>query len=102
MLEILIDSHSPPLVTFSSTSVFDEQAQWDRGSGSDDGKPGSDDDIFTVKYTTTGPVAPTTDGIDETPTEESPLPAGADDAEVDDNIDDENLDADHDDDVIIQ
>jgi hypothetical protein len=95
MRGILIDSHSPPLVTFSSTSVFDEQAQWDRGSG-------SDDDIFTVKYTTTGPAAPTTDGIDETPTEESPLPAGADDAEVDDNIDDENLDADHDDDVIIQ
>jgi hypothetical protein len=55
-----------------------------------------------VKYTTTGPTAPTTDGIDEAPTEESPLPAGAGDAEVDDNIDDENLDADHDDDVIIQ
>jgi hypothetical protein len=102
MRGILIGSHSPPLVTFSSTSVFDEHAQWDRGSGSDDGKSDSDDDIFTVKYTTTGPAAPTTDGIDEAPTEESPLPAGAGDVEVDDNIDDENLDADHDDDVIIQ
>jgi hypothetical protein len=36
------------------------------------------------------------DGADEAPTEESPLPAGASDTEVDD---DENLDADHDDDA---
>jgi hypothetical protein len=50
-----------------------------------------------VEYTTTGPTAPTTDGTDEAPTEDSPLRAGAGDAEVDDDIDDENMDADHDD-----
>jgi hypothetical protein len=38
-------------------------------------------------------------GVDEVPTEESPLPAGAGDMEVDDNINDKNLDADHDDDT---
>jgi hypothetical protein len=37
------------------------------------------------------------DGANEAPTEESPLPAGGGDAEVDD--DDENLDANHDDDA---
>jgi hypothetical protein len=79
--------------------VFDEQAQWDWGSGCDDGKPGSGDDVFTVEYTTTGPAAPTTDGMDEAPTEESPLPARAGDAEVDNDVDNENLDADHDDDA---
>jgi hypothetical protein len=49
-----------------------------------------------VEYTTTGLVAPIADGADEAPTEESPLPAGASDTEVDD---DENLNADHDDDA---
>jgi hypothetical protein len=39
------------------------------------------------------------DGIDEAPTEESPLPARAGDAEVDNDVDDENLDADYDDDA---
>jgi hypothetical protein len=77
--------------------VFDEQAQWDWGSGGDDGKLGGGDDVFTVEYTTTGSVAPTTVGADEALTEESPLPARAGNAEVDD--DDENLDADHDDDA---
>jgi hypothetical protein len=61
--------------------VFDEHAQWDWGSGSDDGKPGSGDDVFT----------------DEASTEESPLPAGTGDAEVDNDVDDKNLDVDHDD-----
>jgi hypothetical protein len=28
--------------------VFDEQAQWDWGSGGDDGKPSGGGDIFTV------------------------------------------------------
>jgi hypothetical protein len=79
--------------------VFDEQAQWDWGLGSDDGKPGSGDDVFMVEYTTNGPATPRTDGTDEAPSEESPLPAGAGDAEVDDDINDENLDADHDDDA---
>jgi hypothetical protein len=79
--------------------VFDEQAQWDWSSGSDDDKPGSGDDVFTVEYTTIGPVAPTTDGIDEAPTKESPLPARAGDTEVDNDVDDENLDANHDDDA---
>jgi hypothetical protein len=51
-----------------------------------------------VEYTTTGPAAPTTDGMDEAPTEESPLPARAGDVKVDDDVDDENLDVDHDDD----
>jgi hypothetical protein len=78
--------------------VFDEQAQWDSGSGSDDSKPGSGDDVFTTEYTTTGLIAPTADGTDEVLTEKSPLPARAGDAEVDNDTDDENLDADHDDD----
>jgi hypothetical protein len=59
--------------------------------------PGGGDDVFTVEYTTMGPVAPMADGADEAPTEESPLSVGADDTEVDNDIDDENLDADHDD-----
>jgi hypothetical protein len=77
--------------------VFDEQAQWDWGLGSDNGKPGSGDDVFTVEYDTTGHVPPTMDGTDEAPTEESLLHAGAGDVEVDDDVNDENLDADHDD-----
>jgi hypothetical protein len=32
--------------------VFDEQAQWDWGTGGDNGKPGGGDDGFTVEYTT--------------------------------------------------
>jgi hypothetical protein len=76
--------------------VFNEQAQWDWGSGGGDGKPGSGDDVFTVEYTTTELVTPMADGADEAPIEESPLPIGAGDMEVDDN---ENLDADHDDDA---
>jgi hypothetical protein len=79
--------------------VFDEQAQWDWGSGGNDGKLGGGDDVFTVEYTTTGPTAPMADEADEAPIEESPLPAGAGDTEVDDDVDDENLDADHDDDA---
>jgi hypothetical protein len=38
-----------------------------------------------VEYTTTGPAAPMADGADEAPIEESPLPAGAGDIEVDDD-----------------
>jgi hypothetical protein len=49
-----------------------------------------------------GQAAPMADGADEAPTEESPLPAGAGDTEVDDNVDDENLDADHDDDALLR
>jgi hypothetical protein len=79
--------------------VFDERAQWNWGSGGDDGKLGGGDDVFTVEYTTTGPTTPVADGADEAPTEESPLPTGAGDTAVDDDIDDENLDADHDDDA---
>jgi hypothetical protein len=79
--------------------VFDEQAQWDWGSGGDDGKPGGGDDVFTVEYTTMGSVALMADEVDEAPTEESPLPVGAGDMEVDDDVDDENLDADHHDDA---
>jgi hypothetical protein len=79
--------------------VFDEQAQWDWGSGGDDGKPNGGDNVFMTEYTTMGPAAPMADGADEAPIEESPLPAGAGDTEVDDDIDDENLDANHDDDA---
>jgi hypothetical protein len=68
--------------------VFDEQAQWDWGSGGDNGKQGGGDDIFTVEYTTTGPTTPMADGADEAPTEESPLVAGAGDTKVDDDVDD--------------
>jgi hypothetical protein len=49
-----------------------------------------------VKYITTGSVSPTTNGADEASTEESLLPTGAGDMEVDD-VDDENLNADHND-----
>jgi hypothetical protein len=73
--------------------VFDEQAQWDWGLGGDD--------VFMVEYTT-GPAAPMAAGADEEPTEESPLPAGACDTEVDDDIDDKNLDADHNDDALLR
>jgi hypothetical protein len=69
--------------------VFDDQAQWNWGSGGDD--------VFTMEYTTMGPATPMTDGVDKVPTEESPLPAGASDTEVDDDVDNENLDADYDD-----
>jgi hypothetical protein len=79
--------------------VFDEQAQWDWGSGGNDGKLGGDDDVFMVEYAITGLAAPMADGADEAPTEESSLPVGASDAEVDNDIDDENMDADHDDDA---
>jgi hypothetical protein len=48
-----------------------------------------------------GPAAPMVDGADEAPTKESPLPAGAGDMEVDDDVDDENLDADHDNDALL-
>jgi hypothetical protein len=80
--------------------VFDGQAQWDWGSGGDDGKPGGGNNVFIVEHTTIGPVSPTADGADEVPIEESPLLAGADDMEVVDDVDDENLDADHDDDTL--
>jgi hypothetical protein len=50
-----------------------------------------------VEYTTMGPAAPMADVADEAPTEESPLPTGAGDTEVDDDVDNENLDANHDD-----
>jgi hypothetical protein len=52
-----------------------------------------------VEYTTTGPAAQTADGTDEALIEESPLPAGAGDTEVDNDVDDKNLNADHDDDA---
>jgi hypothetical protein len=68
-------------------------------SSADDGKPGGGDDVFMVEYTTMVPAAPMADGAGEALIEESPLPAGAGDTEVDDNVDDENLDADHDDDA---
>jgi hypothetical protein len=78
--------------------IFDKQAQWDWGLGGDDGRTGGGDDVFMVEYTTTGPVAPMANRVDEVPTEESQLPAGASDTEMDDDIDVENLDADHDED----
>jgi hypothetical protein len=79
--------------------VFDKQAQWEWGSGSEDGKSGSGNAFFTVEYTTMGLVAPTADGTDEAPTEESLLPTRAGDAEVDNDVNEENLDVDHDDDA---
>jgi hypothetical protein len=79
--------------------VFDEQAQWDWGSGGDNSKSGGGNDIFTVEYTTMGPVAPMANGVDEAPTEESLLPGRASGVDVDDDVDDENLDVDHDDDA---
>jgi len=30
--------------------VFDEQAQWDWGTGDDSSKAGGKDDVFTVEY----------------------------------------------------
>jgi hypothetical protein len=52
-----------------------------------------------VVYTTMGPAAPMADQANEAPMEESLLPAGAGDTEVDDDVDNENLDVDHDDDA---
>jgi hypothetical protein len=66
--------------------VFDEQAQWDRGSGSDNSKSGSGNDIITMEYTTMGRAAPMANGRDEASIEESPLSVGAGDAEVDNNV----------------
>jgi hypothetical protein len=34
--------------------VFDEQAQWEWGTGGGNGEPISGDDVFTVEYTTIG------------------------------------------------
>jgi hypothetical protein len=82
--------------------VFDEQAKWDWSSGGDDDKLGGGDDVLKVEYTTMGLAAPMANGVDEAPTEESPLPAQADDTEVDNDVDDENLDADHDDDASLR
>jgi hypothetical protein len=79
--------------------VFDEQAQWDWGLGGDDGKLGGGDGVFMVEYTTKGSAAPMMDGADEAPIEESPLPTGVGDVELDDDIDDENLDTNHNDDA---
>jgi hypothetical protein len=96
--------HTTPItkrVHVTRDVVFDEQAQWDWGSCGDDGKPSGGDDVFTVEYTTTGSAAPMADGADEVSTEESPLPAGASDMKVDDDVDDENLNADHDDDALL-
>jgi hypothetical protein len=72
------------------------------GLGGDEGKLDGGDDVFTVEYTTMGPAAPTVDGVNEAPTEESSLHARAGDAKVDDDINDENLDADHDDDTLLR
>jgi hypothetical protein len=76
--------------------VFDEQAQWDWSTGGDNGELGSGDDVFTVEYKTIGQAAPETEGADEEPVEESPLPATDDNTEVHNDIDDDNLDTDHD------
>jgi hypothetical protein len=71
----------------------------DWGSGGDNSKPGSGDDIFMVEYTTMRPAAPMANGADEALTEELPLPAEASDTKVDDDVGDENLGVDHDDDA---
>jgi hypothetical protein len=42
--------------------VFDEQAQWDWGTGGDNGELNGGDDVFTVEYTTIGQAAPETEG----------------------------------------
>jgi hypothetical protein len=42
--------------------VIDKKAQWNWGSGGDDGKPSCGDDVFTMEYTTMGPASPTVDG----------------------------------------
>jgi hypothetical protein len=77
--------------------VFDEQAQWDWGTGGDNGEPSSGDDVFMVEYITIGQANPEMEGADEEPIEQSSLPAANDDAEVENDIDDDNLDVDHDD-----
>jgi hypothetical protein len=59
--------------------VFDEQDQWDWGTGNNDDETGGGDDVFPVEYTTIGQAAPKTEGEDEEPVEQSPLPI------VDDN-----------------
>jgi hypothetical protein len=85
----------------AATAIKDIQARAEGESGLKlkallTDRRGGGDDIFTMEYTTTGPATPMVDGADEAPTEESLLPGGAGDMEVDDDVDDENLDADHD------
>jgi hypothetical protein len=76
---------------------FDEQVQWDWGTGDDNSEPGGGDDVFMVVYTTISQAAAETEGVDEELTEQSSLPTTDVDTEVDNDINDGNLDVIHDD-----
>jgi hypothetical protein len=49
--------------------VFNEQAQWDWGTGGNNGELGGGDDVFTVKYTTISQATLEIEGADEEPVE---------------------------------
>lgn len=49
--------------------VFDEQAQWDWGTSSDDGELGGGDNVFTVEYSTMEPTASVVYGATTEPRE---------------------------------
>jgi hypothetical protein len=92
--------------------VFDEQDQWDWGTGDKDRELGSGDDVSTVEYTTIIQAALEI-GVHEESVEQSQPPTADveakvnnyiddvdhDDVVIDDDIDNDNLDVDYDDDM---
>jgi hypothetical protein len=76
--------------------VFNEQAQWNWGSGSDNSELGSGDGVFTVDYIPISQAARETKGVNDELGKQSMLPATNDDVEVDNDINDYNLHANHD------
>ncbi|CAA6675270.1 unnamed protein product [Spirodela intermedia] len=54
--------------------VFDENAQWDWGSGAEQGDAGSHDDMFTLEYAVGNQVPPELDGAIEVLDDDAPGP----------------------------
>ncbi|CAA7401797.1 unnamed protein product [Spirodela intermedia] len=54
--------------------VFDENAQWDWGSGAEQGDAGSHDDMFTLEYAVGNQVPPELDGAIEVLNDDAPGP----------------------------
>ncbi|CAA6656454.1 unnamed protein product [Spirodela intermedia] len=54
--------------------VFDENAQWDWGSGAEQGNAGSHDDMFTLEYAVGNQVPPELDGAIEVLDDDAPGP----------------------------
>lgn len=81
--------------------LFDERAQWDKGTSVDHSKASRDDDVFMVEYATSSQVTPFVDRVDEALIEQSLFPSRADDVEPNTNVVDDNLDANHDNDLLL-